>query len=71
MAESKEELMARGYTLTEEAIPSPGTLVILVTPQVQCIGFLDPSFNWRYAKDHGLIRNVIAWADLDSFMVPH
>jgi hypothetical protein len=71
MPESKEELKAQGFTLTEDAIPSPGTPVLLVTPTIRCIGFLDNSFNWRYARDHGLIRDVIAWADLDAFNVPH
>jgi hypothetical protein len=70
MAESEAELKMQGYTMADEAIPVPGAPVILVTRKTRCIGFLDQSFNWRYARDHGLVRDVIAWADLSAFVNP-
>lgn len=70
MAESNTDLKMQGYTMADEAIPAPGTPVILVTKETRCVGFLDHSLNWRYARDHGLIRGVIAWADLSAFVNP-
>jgi len=58
---SKESLKEQGYTLAEEGVPPFGRPVTVVTADFCCIGFLDRSQNWRHFKDHGLIRNVIAW----------
>src|SRR4051812_15706031 len=63
--ESKEMLRQNGYTPVDEAVPPIGYSVMVVTQHFRCIGFLDRSLNWRYASDHGLLRDVIAWASAD------
>jgi hypothetical protein len=62
MTEKQNSLKQQGYTLVEEAVPPVGYSVNVVTACVRCVGFLDQSLNWRYLRDHGLIRDVIAWA---------
>ena len=64
-SESKEILRQNGFTPVEEAVPPIGFSVMVVTRHFRCIGFLDRSLNWRYASDHGLLRDVIAWASAD------
>ena len=62
MTEKEINLKEQGYTLVEEAVQPIGFSVNVVTGCMRCVGFLDQSLNWRYLRDHGLIRDVIAWA---------
>ena len=61
-----KRLKQSGYTPVEEAVPPIGHSVMVVTPHFRCPGFLDKSMNWRHARDHALIDNVIAWGTLLS-----
>ncbi|HEY0456999.1 MAG TPA: hypothetical protein VGE41_11535 [Verrucomicrobiae bacterium] len=67
MTAREQALKSQGYTLAEEGIPAPERRVVLVTRQFRCIGFLDRAQNWRYERDHGLVRDVIAWIPMEGF----
>jgi hypothetical protein len=68
MNERENNLRQQGYTPVEEALPPIGRCVVVLTLKAESLGFLDPSLNWRYKSDHGLIVGVMAWATVDAVL---
>jgi len=45
----------------DDRLPRPSQWVMLVTPSLRCLGFLDAQGGWRRARDGSVIENVLSW----------
>jgi hypothetical protein len=57
--------MSANYSLYE-GLPHPGQWVMVGASSAQCLGFLDPSGEWRDASDGHVIESVESWSPINN-----
>jgi len=53
-------------SFANDKLPRWGQWVMVEAPSVRCLGFLDPSGAWRYARDGHIVENVQSWSPIGA-----
>ena len=46
-----------------ERLPEPAQLVIVITSDFRCLGYIDDNNVWRHRSNKAEIKGVIAWSE--------